>query len=154
MKVIDGGMSSAVSALEAMRPRLNLSLNGAKRHRGADRGVADTAARVAEKGLDESGQPLGDLAAAHHLGRQDEEGYGEQRRVVDAADDLLHGDRIGQRAEEEALDHQRRDAQHQEHFEAEDQHGHGSDDDDGKQHQYSSAACSVKRSITPNRLSR
>ena len=79
------------------------------------------AAAVADKRLDEPGQPPGDLPFAHQFGCENEERNGEKRRMVDAADDLLHDHGIGQRAEEELLRHQRRNAKDEEHLEAEDE---------------------------------
>ena len=109
--------------------------------------------RAAELSAQRAMQAAGDLPLAHQLCSQDEEGNGQKRRVIYAAQDLLNEHRVSGATVEEFLDHERRHAQHEKHLETENQQHDRDDDDECEKDHYSSDACPAKRSMQPKRLS-
>ena len=114
--VMLGGISSAVSELDAIRPMENRSEYPALRSCGyIKRPIAETVAAAEPE--TERGEALGDLPAGHDLCSQDEEWDRHQRRMVHAADHLLQQYNVRHVWEIRELEQVRRHTEHQDHLE-------------------------------------
>ena len=100
--------------------------------------MAHAAGSAADKQPDAVGQLLGDLPGAHEVGGQNEKGNGQQRGVVDAADQLLNDDRIWDAGVKRRFDKQCGAAQHEKHLEPGKQQDHRNKGNDSKHYASSS----------------
>ncbi len=116
--------------------------------------MADAAACVSQQRPDKISQVPRDLARPHEMCREDEERDGQQCRMVDPGEDLLHHHGIWQRTEIGFLDRQSRDAEDEEYLEPEQKQRKGEyDDQDNHAGSTSAAFGGEARSMAPMKLS-